>query len=289
MVSCSYCGRPSVHAKDLCGSCYARLLQNGSPERVKVRKIVKCASCGEEREHKAKGLCVNCYARLSKRGTTEYRQWDKDKPCTVCGTVPAVAKGLCRACYQRQWHRGTTDYAEKGKSSCLVEGCTGLVTSFGYCRKHWERIKSTGDPNKTKRPDKWGEYLSHPLYATWNSMRQRCMNKNSHQYKYYGARGVKVCNRWDDFWKFVEDMGPKPGPEYSIDRIDTHSDYSPGNCRWATAAEQAQNRRNNVLVKEQADSIRILYDNGKTYREIADALRIEYSTVRSVIAQNTWQ
>lgn len=74
-------------------------------------------------------------------------------------------------------------------------------------------------------------------------MRQRCQNPNNIEWKRYGAKGIKVCERWDDFALFLTDMGEKPAPEYSIDRIDPEGHYEPGNCRWATPYEQRHNRR----------------------------------------------
>ena len=79
-------------------------------------------------------------------------------------------------------------------------------------------------------------------YRTWKEMRQRCRNPHATQYKWYGGKGVCICERWNDYTAFLADMGDRPENQ-TLDRINPYGNYEPINCRWATRKQQAQNTR----------------------------------------------
>lgn len=109
------------------------------------------------------------------------------------------------------------------------------------------RTKSCGCLQKESRKSKDIKFKKHgkwesPEFRAWQGMWQRCDNPNNKNYKKYGARGIKVSKRWENFEQFYEDMGPRPSNEYSIDRIDNDEGYYPANCRWASRSTQMKNR-----------------------------------------------
>lgn len=87
-----------------------------------------------------------------------------------------------------------------------------------------------------------------PEYRSWKSMMQRCLNPKQMNFKDYGGRGIKVCERWLKFENFYSDMGPRTSPQHEIERKNNDGGYSPDNCIWATRAEQNRNRRTNHIV-----------------------------------------
>lgn len=92
----------------------------------------------------------------------------------------------------------------------------------------------------------WG----HPLYKTWEGMMARCYNTNHIAYSRYGGRGISVCESWRESpWAFFQDIGEKPGPEFTLDRRDNELGYTPDNVKWSTRVEQSNNRGDNRLLE----------------------------------------
>ena len=126
-------------------------------------------------------------------------------------------------------------------------------------------------------------FVGTRTYSSWRAMKNRCTNKKSDQWNWYGGRGITVCDRWRyDFQLFLEDMGVAPTESHSIDRIDTNGNYEPGNCRWATPKEQQANQRKRV------DSVYLTFQGETlTVSEWAKRVPITRSTIFSRI-RNGW-
>ena len=85
--------------------------------------------------------------------------------------------------------------------------------------------------------------LATPTYDAWHNMIQRCTNPRSPEYRNYGARGIAVCQPWRRFEVFLHDVGERPAPHLTLERINNDGNYEPGNVKWATRREQRRNQR----------------------------------------------
>jgi len=124
-------------------------------------------------------------------------------------------------------------------------------------------------------------------------MRDRCRNRNNNRFKYYGGRGIQVCERWAVFKNFLEDMGPRPDGKYSIDRIDNDGDYTPQNCRWSDLHTQARNKSNAKLTMKDAKYIRGVYKPGigspTNMSRLAEKFGVHRPHIQKVLRHEIWK
>lgn len=156
-----------------------------------------------------------------------------------CGTLKIVRQGDLREGYTKS-------------CGCLQrEVRAATATTHGACKGH----------------------QTIPEYQAWAGMKERCHNPNLRSWKYYGAKGVKICQRWlGSFSNFLEDMGTKPTPGHSLDRWPKRNgNYEPGNCRWATDEQQNNNKADNRIITIKGES--------KTIAQWSRATGIKFITI----------
>lgn len=114
----------------------------------------------------------------------------------------------------------------------------------GWCRRHYMRWYRHGSTENKQR-----KYKDSSLYYRWRSMIARCHKPNSSNWKYYGANGIRVCDRWrKSYQNFYDDMGLPPTENHTLDRVNPNGDYEPNNCRWADKIEQRRNRTKSEAI-----------------------------------------
>ena len=122
-----------------------------------------------------------------------------------------------------------------------------------------------------------------PEKNSYRAMKERCRNPNYRAYHRYGGRGIKVCDRWlgkDGFANFYEDMGAKPSPKHTLDRIDNDKGYNSENCRWATQKQQVRNSSRSRLISINGIS--------KPLTEWCDLNGVKPATAGTRIGQQGW-
>lgn len=132
-----------------------------------------------------------------------------------------------------------------------------------------------------------------PTYTSWSSMLTRCYNPNDKNYHYYGGRGIIVCDRWrgkEGFANFLADMGERPVGT-TLDRFPNNGsgNYEPGNCRWATRAEQLRNTRATKLTIEIVRDIRARYKRGEKIADIARQLAVDGRQIGPIVHGKVWK
>jgi hypothetical protein len=125
------------------------------------------------------------------------------------------------------------------------------------------------------------------VYAVWRAMKARCQRPSAQGYANYGGRGIRVCERWQEFDGFYADMGDCP-PGLSLERINNDGNYEPSNCKWAAKHEQTANRRNIKCSYEMADEIRALYANGMIKNHIAKKFGMSHGNISFIVENKRW-
>jgi hypothetical protein len=129
-------------------------------------------------------------------------------------------------------------------------------------------VECSGNPSKNRRHG----LCETPEYNSWTSMRERCNNKNRPAYQSYGAKGIRYCERWEVFENFLADMGLRPSPAHTLERIDNSGNYGPDNCKWGTKAEQSQNRSNCATPEDDELLRRLIVDERCTFQEASEIM-----------------
>lgn len=158
---------------------------------------------------------------------------------------------------------------------------TGHTKSCVCLQKEIAAVHLSSKGRKTKFNQGTHKQSGSPEYITWVEMKRRCFAPTSNVFKHYGGRGITVCDRWiKSFQNFFADMGEKPSPQHSIERVNNDGNYEKSNCKWATDTEQANNKRNTVRYDYRNESL--------TASQWAKKLGINVGTFTSRLKDQGW-
>jgi hypothetical protein len=135
-----------------------------------------------------------------------------------------------------------------------------------------------------------GYNIDRLTWRSWYSARYRCTNPKATNWPKYGGRGIRFCDRWQDFANFLADMGPRPSRGHSIDRRDANGHYEPANCRLATDLEQARNKRNTAVIEWRGEIVTLAdlsRANNIKRNLLAQRLKAVWSLERALIPPNS--
>lgn len=128
-----------------------------------------------------------------------------------------------------------------------------------------------------------------PTYVSWQDARKRCFSPKNKRFAEYGGRGITMCAEWaDSFESFLADMGVAP-PGMTLERERVNGDYEPGNCKWATRAEQSQNTRRNRATWEIVDEMRRRHAGGELVSDLAREFSMSLSNAKLIVSGQTWK
>ncbi len=195
---------------------------------------------------------------------------------TVIGPAPSTGKSRLWACRCECGADKTVPRAHLRK---------GLTASCGCLKRDMMIARNHKHGHATK-------HAESRTYVAWQSMRLRCTSPRRREWKYYGGRGITVCERWSTFENFLADMGECPDG-LTLDRIDSDGDYEPGNCRWVSWAVQKRNRRSVKLTDDIVAEIHGRVEHGEpkasVVRRIRARIGLSESAVYGVLRGATWK
>jgi hypothetical protein len=182
------------------------------------------------------------------------------------GPVPngRIREWMCRCSCGKEIQVAQNNLRSGNTESC---GCYKRELTVARNTRHGESVGG-----------KWS-----PEFATYKSMISRCYHSGASGYHLYGGRGIGVCDQWrgdGGYAQFLSDMGRRPTPNHSLDKIDNDKNYSPSNCRWATTKQQGNNRRNNQVIYWKGERM--------TITQAAEKEGVKYELVRSRIVDRGW-
>jgi hypothetical protein len=199
-----------------------------------------------------------------------------------------MIKDFCRECGKEFITKATYRRRGENRGRYCSRTCGAIFRS---------KVKSSTCENRVKilRPGFEYDLKLHgggsKLHSIWTSMKYRCFNEKCKDYKFYGGRGISVCDSWrdsyPDFLLWTADSGYKEG--LTLDREDNSKGYSPDNCKWVSRKAQARNTRGNVFTIEDVREIRDQHKAGSiVVREVAARFKTSTGNVYSILNNETW-
>lgn len=250
------CSCKIYEVQDLTGMTFDRLTVMSRSEQLNGNTMWNCmCSCGKQTivsTSKLRGGVKSCGCMLRDYEDMTGKNFNR---WTVISLSHIKKRIYMWNCVCECGNKGIVSSSSLKGGQSKSCGCYKIQRTIEYFTKH-------GESNANESLE----------YKTWCGIKERCFNVTLKAYKDYGGRGITVCDRWlNSFENFLADMGRKPTPQHSIDRIDNNGNYEPSNCRWATRIEQSRNRRSNVKI----------FYNGmcKSASEWAEILNIKAGTI----------